>query len=104
MTRGAERRPGLDGPHVAAVVVRLDEDQLVLVRDVQGAGGIRAHGEVEGCGALYGGVGAVVGDGEELGAAETLLRVAAGGEDGGVVDGNFDGFAGCVEVELGEGG
>jgi hypothetical protein len=57
-------------------------DYLVLVRVVERAVRVVFDGEVEGRVPAYGCVGAVVGFGEELGAAEAGLGGAAGGEDG----------------------
>ena len=97
-----------DGPRlqrelVRAVVRRLEEDELVLVRVVEWARCVGAHAEVEGLDAGGGGVGAGVCGGQELGAAEAGLDVVGGGgEDGGVVDGYFDCFVGG-SVELGVG-
>lgn len=88
---------------IRAVVRRLEEDELVLVRVVERARGVGAHAEVEGLDASGRGVGAGVCGGHELGAAEADLDVVCGGgEDGGVVDGYFDCFV-CGSVELGVG-
>ena len=79
---------------VGAEVGALQEDELILVREIQRAGEVLLDAEVEGLDALGGVVLAVVGVDEELGAAEARLLV----EDGIVRDGDF----GCngVDVEL----
>lgn len=93
---------GLEGEDLVRVVGALDKYNLVLVRVVQRLGRVGLHAEVEGCCAFREVVAgfAVVGDGEELGAAEAGLSIPAGGEDGGVGDCHFDGFGGDGFVEL----
>lgn len=86
-------RPRLQRELVRAVVRRLEEGELVLVRVVERARGVGAHAEVQRLDAGGGRVGAGVRRGLELGAAEPDLDVVwRGGEDGGVVDCDFDCF------------
>lgn len=97
----AEDGAGLEHDLVGGEVVALEEDELVLVGEVEGPGGVLHEAEVEGLDAGGGGVGAGVGGGDELGAAEARLHVVGGGgEDGVVGDGDFEG--GGAVVELGE--
>lgn len=84
-------RPRLQRKLVRAVVRRLEEGELVLVRVVQWARGVGAHAEVQRLDAGGCGVGAGVRGGQKLGAAESDLDVVwRGSEDGGVVDCDFD--------------
>lgn len=86
---------------VRAVVCRLEEDELVLMRVVERARRVGAHAEMQRLDAGRSGVGAVIRGGQELGAAEADLDVVGGGgKDGGIVDCEFNCFVGR-SVELG---
>lgn len=98
----AEDGTGLEDDLVGAKVGALEENELVLVRQVQGALGILLEGEVQGLDALGRGILAIVAEGQHLGAAEADLDIGlARGEDGLVVDGDLEGLGG-VDVELEE--
>ena len=71
---------------MASKVVRFNEYGLVLVAVVEGPRRVLLNAEVQGCDALDGRIGAIVGDGEQLRTAETILRVPTGSEDRGVID------------------
>jgi len=85
---------------VAAEVIGLNKDKLILMRDVQWPCHIWLHREVESSDTLYCWVCAIIGDGEELRATEALLWVATWGKDGLVVDGDLHRLAGGGEIEL----
>lgn len=85
---------------MAAEVIGLNEDKLILMRHIQWPSHIWPHGEVDGSDTLYCCICAVVGDGGELGTTEAVLWVAAWGEDGLVVDGDLHGLADGGEIEL----
>lgn len=80
---------------VGAEVGRLEEGELVLVREVQGASVALHDAEVDRLDSDGAVVVAVVAGGQELGAAEGSLVV----EDGIVIDGDLDRDGG-VDVEL----
>lgn len=101
----ADQRAGLEHQLVGAEISALEEDELVLVGQVEGALGVRHEREVQGLDADSRVVGARVAGGQELGAAEASLDVVcAGGEDGLVADGDLDGHSVLVEQRAGDGG
>ena len=68
-------RPRLQHKLVRAVVCRLEEDELVLMRVVKRAGGVGANAEMQRLHACCSWVGAVVRGGQKLGATEANLDV-----------------------------
>lgn len=92
----SEDRPRLENKLVGAEVFALQEDELVLVREVQRPHGVFPDAEVEGLDSLGARVGAVVAGGQEFGAAEADLVV----EDGRVANEHLGRLRLAVEVEL----
>lgn len=99
-TAASKDGTGLEDQLVRAEVVALEEDELVLVRQVQRPLGILHETEVQGLDASGARVSAAVAGGDQLSTPEARLDVVrARGEDGVIADGHLDGNG--VGVELG---